>query len=54
MLSGPVMLVTLGVLFLVSEYTRYGFGRLWPVLLIVGGLILFIQAVAPETGHTDS
>ena len=47
MLMGPVMLITIGVLFLVGEYTRYSFGYLWPILLIVAGLMQFAQAMAP-------
>jgi hypothetical protein len=53
LLTGPVMLITVGVLFLVGEYTRYSFGYLWPILLIVAGLMQFAQAVAPDTGHID-
>ena len=52
--TGPVMLITLGVLFLIGEYTRYSFGSLWPVVLIVAGLVLFIQSIASRTGHIDS
>jgi Domain of unknown function (DUF5668) len=53
MLTGPVMLITVGVLFLVGEYTRYSFGYLWPILLIVAGLMMFAQAMAPMTGHIE-
>jgi Domain of unknown function (DUF5668) len=53
-LIGPVMLITLGVLFLIGEYTHYSFGQLWPVLLIVGGVILFAESIVPRMGHIDS
>jgi hypothetical protein len=53
-LTGPVMLITVGVLFLVGEYTRFGFGDLWPVLLIVAGIIAVAQAFASRQGHTGS
>jgi len=36
---GPVMLVTLGTLFLIDHSGGIGFGRTWPVLLIVLGLL---------------
>jgi hypothetical protein len=49
---GPVMLITIGMLFLIGEYTRYGFGQLWPVLLIVGGILALIQSTASREGHT--
>ena len=51
---GPVMLITLGILFLVGEYTHYGFGQLWPALLIVAGVMTLIQSVVPRKGHIDS
>lgn len=50
-LMGPVMLITIGAIFLVGEYTRYDMGELWPVLLIVAGVILFAQSVASSAGH---
>lgn len=50
---GPIMLVTLGVLFLVDQYTMYGIGRTWPVILIVIGIAKLVQWNAPLTGHMD-
>lgn len=52
-LMGPVVLITLGVLFLVGKMNvGYGFGDLWPVLLIVIGLVKIAQAMASTEGHT--
>jgi hypothetical protein len=53
-LMGPLMIITVGVLFLVGEYTRYSFGELWPVLLIVAGIVLTAQSLASKEGHTGS
>lgn len=53
-IRGPVLLITIGVLFLIGEYTRYGFGDLWPVLLIVLGVMAVLQAFATRQGHTGS
>ena len=36
-IRGPVTLITLGVLFALNNFTPYGFGETWPVLLIVFG-----------------
>ncbi len=36
---GPVMLITVGVLFAVDHFGPYGIGRTWPVILIVLGLL---------------
>ena len=53
-LMGPVMLITVGVLFLVRQYTRYSIGELWPILLIVAGIVLVAQAMASREGHIGS
>jgi hypothetical protein len=53
-LMGPLVLITVGVLFLIGQYSRYGFGDLWPVLLIVIGLVLGAQTFASKEGHTGS
>jgi hypothetical protein len=38
-ISGPIMLITVGVLFALNNFTPYGLGQTWPVLLIVPGLL---------------
>lgn len=51
---GPAVLITIGVLFLLDQVTHIywmEFGRTWPALLIVIGLIMFLQHNAPATGH---
>ena len=53
-LMGPVMIITVGVLFLIGQYSRYSFGELWPVLLIVAGIVLSAQALASKDGHVGS
>lgn len=53
-LMGPVILIAVGVLFLIGEYTRFGFRDLWPVLLIVIGVVSVCQSMASREGHTES
>jgi hypothetical protein len=51
---GPAVLITIGVLFLLDQITHIywmEFGRTWPALLIVIGLIMFLQHNSPATGH---
>ncbi len=43
---GPIMLVTLGVLFAVDQFGPYAFWRTWPVLIIVYGLMKLAEMVA--------
>jgi hypothetical protein len=53
-LMGPIVLITIGVLFLVGEYSRYGFWDLWPILLIVIGAVLVGQSLVSREGHIGS
>jgi hypothetical protein len=51
---GPAVLITLGVLFLLDQVVHVywmEFGRTWPALLIVIGLVMFLQHNAPAVGH---
>ncbi len=54
-LMGPVILITLGVLFLIGEYSgRYSFNELWPIILIVIGAVKILESTASTEGHTGS
>jgi len=37
--TGPIILITVGVLFVFDRFTAFHFGQTWPVLLIVIGLL---------------
>lgn len=37
--TGPIILITVGVLFLIDKFSQFGFGQTWPVLLIVIGIL---------------
>lgn len=52
---GPAVIITVGVLFLL-EQTRSGFsfGQMWPVILLVVGVISLASALAPMDGHISS
>ena len=45
---GPAILITLGVLFLLDQWHGggFGFGRTWPVILLVIGLVKLAAATA--------
>lgn len=38
-LRGPVVLITIGTLFLLDRFTPFGFSETWPVILIVLGVL---------------
>ncbi len=50
-LMGPAMLITLGVLFLLDSVSRVGFGRTWPAILLVIGVVKLMQSNASSNGH---
>jgi Domain of unknown function (DUF5668) len=55
-LMGPGIIITIGVLFLLSEMRGgdYDFWRMSPVILIVVGFISLASALAPMDGHVSS
>ena len=51
---GPAVLITLGVLFLLDQVVHVHwlhFDNTWPALLIVIGLVMFLQHNASPAGH---
>ncbi len=38
-IRGPIILITVGVLFALDHMTRFTFGRTWPAILIVLGVL---------------
>ena len=50
---GPAVLITLGVLFLIDQMSRFGFNETWPILLIVIGVVKVLQWSSPASGHVD-
>jgi hypothetical protein len=53
---GPVIVVTVGVLFLLQEMRGgyFDFSNTWPVILIVIGLLNLASAFASSEGHVSS
>jgi hypothetical protein len=55
-LTGPAIVITIGVLFLLHE-TQGGhldFQNTWPVILLVIGLLQLASAFSSREGHVDS
>ena len=52
-IMGPVVLITIGVLFLIQEFSHdyFTFVRLSPIILIMIGAVKILRAVAPSDGH---
>jgi hypothetical protein len=42
-IRGPIILITLGLLFALNNFTRYTFDQTWPVLLIIFGLLSIVR-----------
>ncbi|MGH9534375.1 MAG: LiaI-LiaF-like domain-containing protein [Terriglobales bacterium] len=53
-ITGPVVLITLGVLFLLQmTMPRWGFDQTWPILLIAIGAVGLAQRAIPHRHHDD-
>lgn len=54
-LMGPVIVTTIGILFLVSEMGSgyFHIGNTYPVVFIVIGILLLTSALAPMDGHVE-
>jgi hypothetical protein len=52
-LMAPALFVCTGLLLLVSNLGGSGFGRTWPLLLIVTGAVRVLQSTASTAGHRD-
>jgi hypothetical protein len=50
-ITGPAVLLTIGVLFLLETLGHIGFGRTWPILLLVIGGVQLLQHSASTEGH---
>jgi len=52
-LMGAAILITLGVLFTLQNFTRFDFGETWPALLIVIGVFSYLKRSAPATDYSQ-
>ncbi|HTC94900.1 MAG TPA: DUF5668 domain-containing protein [Terriglobales bacterium] len=50
-LMGPVILVTIGIMGLLDEFTPVRWGESWPLILIVIGVLKFLQTTGSREGH---
>ncbi len=47
-LMWPVVLITLGVVFLVDQFVPgWGIGRTWPILLVIIGVLKLVDSTRP-------
>src|SRR5450755_145613 len=54
-LMGPAVVITVGVLFLLEQtHSGFSFGQMWPIILVVIGVISLASALAPMDGHISS
>jgi hypothetical protein len=45
-LRGPAFLLLVGILAMLQEWTDFGFGRSWPLFLILAGLLALAERAA--------
>jgi len=51
-MMGPLILIVLGVLFLLSNFfpNHFSFGQMWPVILIVIGVVKIVESFQNKSG----
>ncbi len=47
---GPLILITIGVLFLLDRFTQFGFSETWPVIIIIVGLLALLGGTRRRDG----
>ena len=52
-LMGPIILITIGVLFFLGENWHYSFERSLAIILIVVGVVKVLSETASTEGHVD-
>jgi hypothetical protein len=52
-IMGPAVLLGLGILFLLDQWTDLKFSRTFPAILIVIGAVKFLQAAGSNEGHIE-
>jgi len=50
-MMGPAILITIGVMGLLDEFTGIWWGKSWPLILIVIGVLKFLQVTGSRVGH---
>lgn len=50
-LMAPVILITIATMGLLDEFTRIDWGESWPLILIVIGVLKFLQITGSRAGH---
>lgn len=48
---GPAIIITVGVMGLLAEFTRFDWGRSWPLVLVVIGALRFWESTCSTEGH---
>lgn len=43
LIRGPIMLIALGALFAIDQFSSYSFWRTWPVLIILFGMLKLFE-----------
>lgn len=47
-IRGPIILIAIGTLFALDHMTSFGFGRTWPAILIILGLLGLAERLGPS------
>lgn len=53
-IRGPIMLIALGTLVAMDYFGVYGFGRTWPVLIILFGILKLLERAVARPVQADN
>jgi TM2 domain-containing membrane protein YozV len=52
-LRGSIWVILVGVIFLLSNFTRYSWGHVWPLFIIVAGVMMLLERSAAASAYTS-
>jgi hypothetical protein len=52
-IRGPVYILTVGIVALLAEWTRFGWNRTWPIFIIVAGVLMFAERNAMASANAS-
>ena len=54
LVRGPILLIALGTLFILDQFSGYSFWRTWPVLVILFGVLKLLERVGGGRGGHET
>ena len=49
-IRGPIIMITIGILFAIDHFGQFRFGNTWPILIIVIGVMKLLERAGAAQG----